>query len=90
VEYMDEGSAGVAKDALHNYKLDGESKIKVRVLPFLSHHVEACIDAVKPHRSRLRGNELLAEPLPIFCTLSPSCSLSLALSSCGSGALSLG
>lgn len=27
---MDEGSAGVAKDALHNYKLDGENKIKVR------------------------------------------------------------
>jgi len=30
VEYIDEGSAGVAKDALHNYKLDGENKIKVR------------------------------------------------------------
>jgi RNA recognition motif-containing protein len=29
VEYTDEGSAGVAKDALHNYKLDGENKIKV-------------------------------------------------------------
>ena len=29
VEYIDEGSAGVAKDALHNYKLDGENKIKV-------------------------------------------------------------
>ncbi|KAF9819206.1 hypothetical protein IEO21_02245 [Rhodonia placenta] len=28
VEYMDEGSATVAKDALHNYKLDGENKIK--------------------------------------------------------------
>jgi hypothetical protein len=27
---MDEGSATVAKDALHNYKLDGENKIKVR------------------------------------------------------------
>jgi hypothetical protein len=35
VEYMDEGSATVAKDALHNYKLDGENKIKVRV-SFLS------------------------------------------------------
>jgi hypothetical protein len=30
VEYMDEGSATVAKEALHNYKLDGENKIKVR------------------------------------------------------------
>ncbi|KAJ8508633.1 hypothetical protein ONZ45_g9115 [Pleurotus djamor] len=29
VEYMDENSAGVAKDALHNYKLDGENKIKI-------------------------------------------------------------
>jgi len=29
VEYIDEGSAGVAKDALHNYKLDGENKIKI-------------------------------------------------------------
>lgn len=32
VEFLDEGSAGVAKDALHNYKLDGENKIKVRVI----------------------------------------------------------
>lgn len=32
VEFMDEGSAGVAKDALHNYKLDGENKIKVSQL----------------------------------------------------------
>jgi U2 small nuclear ribonucleoprotein B'' len=31
VEYLDEGSAGVAKDALHNYKLDGENKIKVLI-----------------------------------------------------------
>ncbi|KAG9222136.1 hypothetical protein CCMSSC00406_0009587 [Pleurotus cornucopiae] len=29
VEYVDENSAGAAKDALHNYKLDGENKIKV-------------------------------------------------------------
>lgn len=35
VEYADEASSGVAKDALHNYKLDGEQKIKVRVItPF--------------------------------------------------------
>lgn len=30
VEYTDEASSTVAKDALHNYKLDGENKIKVR------------------------------------------------------------
>ncbi|GJE89636.1 RNA-binding domain-containing protein [Phanerochaete sordida] len=29
VEYLDEASATVAKDALHNYKLDGENKIKI-------------------------------------------------------------
>ncbi|THU98596.1 RNA-binding domain-containing protein [Dendrothele bispora CBS 962.96] len=29
VEYMDEASSTAAKDALHNYKLDGESKIKI-------------------------------------------------------------
>ncbi|KAF9261416.1 RNA-binding domain-containing protein [Marasmius fiardii PR-910] len=29
VEYMDEASSTVAKDALHNYKLDGEHKIKI-------------------------------------------------------------
>ena len=32
VEYLDEGSATVAKEALHNYKLDGENKIKVSIL----------------------------------------------------------
>ncbi len=31
VEYADEGSATVAKDALHNFKIDGETKMKVRV-----------------------------------------------------------
>jgi hypothetical protein len=31
VEYMDEASSTVAKDALHNYKLDGENKIKVNI-----------------------------------------------------------
>jgi RNA recognition motif-containing protein len=29
VEFMDEATATVAKDALHNYKLDGEGKIKI-------------------------------------------------------------
>ncbi|PLW32928.1 hypothetical protein PCASD_12469 [Puccinia coronata f. sp. avenae] len=29
VEYVDAASSGVAKDALHNYKFDGEHKIKV-------------------------------------------------------------
>lgn len=29
VEFLDEGSASTAKDALHNFKLDGENKIKI-------------------------------------------------------------
>ncbi|KAK0215306.1 hypothetical protein EDD85DRAFT_962683 [Armillaria nabsnona] len=29
VKYLDEESSGVAKDALHNYKLDGENQIKI-------------------------------------------------------------
>ncbi|KAJ7586951.1 hypothetical protein C8J56DRAFT_1004585 [Mycena floridula] len=33
VEYMDEDSSSIAKDTLHDYKLDGENKIKVRI-PF--------------------------------------------------------
>ncbi len=39
VEYLDKASSTVAKDALHNYKLDGESKIKVRLDIFF--HVRA-------------------------------------------------
>lgn len=35
MEYMDEASATVAKEALHNYKLDGENKIKVRFTSLL-------------------------------------------------------
>lgn len=35
VEFVDETTAGVAKDALHNYKLDGEGKIKVRTIVFI-------------------------------------------------------
>ncbi|CCO31441.1 U1 small nuclear ribonucleoprotein A Short=U1 snRNP A [Rhizoctonia solani AG-1 IB] len=29
VEFVDEATSTVAKDALHNYKLDGENKIKI-------------------------------------------------------------
>ncbi len=36
MEYMDEGSATVAKDALHNYKLDGENKIKASIFSSFS------------------------------------------------------
>jgi hypothetical protein len=54
VEFVDEATSTVAKDALHNYKLDGENKIKVRsqmnhdILGFNAHR----------HRSHLQGNDL--------------------------------
>lgn len=32
VEYADEESATVAKEALHNFKIDGETKMKVSIL----------------------------------------------------------
>lgn len=32
VEFADEGAATIAKDALHNFKIDGETKMKVSVL----------------------------------------------------------
>jgi U2 small nuclear ribonucleoprotein B'' len=32
VEFADEGTATVAKDALHNFKIDGETKMKASSL----------------------------------------------------------
>lgn len=34
VEFADETTATVAKDALHNFKIDGETKMKVRFYVF--------------------------------------------------------
>jgi hypothetical protein len=45
---MDEGSAGVAKDALHNYKLDGENKIKVCARVFFKNHSHFVSDYIRP------------------------------------------
>lgn len=53
VEYADETSSGVAKDALHNYKLDGEHKIKVILLLSLlllsprAQIVPRCLDYIR-------------------------------------------
>ena len=59
VEYMDEGSAGVAKDALHNFKLDGENKIKVRTVAFLRFSfVVRANDIFIYFRSRMPGSKL--------------------------------
>ena len=55
VEYMDEGSATIAKDALHNYKLDGENKIKV--ISFKSDE-DHCANISS--RSLLRGSSFLS------------------------------
>ncbi len=47
MEFMDEGSSSVAKDALHNYKLDGENKIKVCCLLFTRPAVTECLCFVR-------------------------------------------
>ena len=48
IEYMDERSATVAKDALHNYKIDGENKIKVRTLNCLVLElIQLCLDYLR-------------------------------------------
>ena len=78
MEYFDEGSATVAKDALHNYKLDGENKIKVRkyqsALTHLStNNTEICTDYICTEVKRQRAPSL-------FCTVmynsAPTCLLS--------------
>lgn len=56
---MDEGSAGVAKDALHNFKLDGENKIKVRTVAFLRFSSVVRANCVFFYfRSRMPGSKL--------------------------------
>jgi RNA recognition motif-containing protein len=57
VEYLDEGSATVAKDALHNFKLDGENKIKVIIYLTLSLTISLPIP-----RSHLPGNKFRESP----------------------------
>lgn len=37
MEYADEASATVAKEALHNFKIDGETKMKVSLSAVLHH-----------------------------------------------------
>ena len=54
---MDEGSATVAKEALHNYKLDGENKIKVRLLVRIYNLAD-----MTSIRSRSQGSESGAGP----------------------------
>jgi hypothetical protein len=53
VEYLDEGSSTVAKDALHNYKIDGENKIKV--VSSISCALAPLTRISIPRRSRSRG-----------------------------------
>ena len=54
---MDEGSATVAKDALHNYKLDGENKIKVRLFAFVG---SSYITDISPQSDHVRKEVNLA------------------------------
>lgn len=68
VEYLDEASSSVAKDALHNYKLDGENKIKV--LDCTTFHQRLLLTLVHD-RSRLRGSRVSC----CFCCFSPTSSV---------------
>ena len=68
VEYMDEGSATVAKDALHNYKLDGENKIKVSYSSTLSRSTS---HVTLLHRLPSPGSDPPLSPVPLSsrCTV---------------------
>jgi len=55
VEFLDEGSAGVAKDALHNYKLDGENKIKVHTNAQIHVHAHSLQIFFRLHLRGSRG-----------------------------------
>jgi RNA recognition motif-containing protein len=56
VEYADEASATVAKDALHNFKIDGETKMKVGSLPGCLVASVVCVLKWIVHRSRSPGS----------------------------------
>lgn len=58
---MDERSATVAKEALHNYKIDGENKIKVCVLSCLG--VELMVFSRLP----THANDTLSFSLYVRC-----------------------
>lgn len=73
VEFFDEGSLGVTKEALHNYKLDGENKIKVCSLAYLTLTVELIL--VQSHRSRLPGSRIFILSLCTCCLSSFLCIL---------------
>ena len=66
VEYLDEASATVAKDALHNYKLDGENKIKVSSR-FLS---SPFINSISLCRLRSRGSNGFSAAFDLYCSFS--------------------
>jgi len=73
VEYMDEVSATVAKEALHNFKLDGENKIKVH-LPFF------CITLQQD--SNMKTLDYLREKIKRFCIFCVARRLFVALCEC--------
>jgi hypothetical protein len=50
VEYVDENSSTTAKDALHNFKIDGENKIKVQPAPLPA--LVASADVASPDHLR--------------------------------------
>lgn len=77
IEYADEASSGDAKDALHNYKLDGEQKIKVRA-PYLIY----LLDAHSPPRFYLFPDYVCSQVVAMCYLL--SCVYILVVVSCAS------
>jgi RNA recognition motif-containing protein len=52
VEFVDEAASAVAKDALHNFRIDGEHKIKVRAAPAPTSVVLTAFRRRSPSRGR--------------------------------------
>lgn len=76
VEFLDEASATVAKDALHNYKLDGENKIKVRATAHISERL--LMHSSAPDHLRAQVIRLLVTPdTAAKVSLSQTCSRTL-------------
>ncbi|KAH9454145.1 hypothetical protein Pst134EB_014241 [Puccinia striiformis f. sp. tritici] len=61
VEYVDATSSGVAKDALHNYKFDGEHKIKVTFAKHLTRSAPGP-SLVSSHITNVEIAERVARP----------------------------
>jgi hypothetical protein len=74
VEYVDENSSTAAKDALHNYKIDGENKIKVRS-PRHLHHEPRALTALSPDHVRAENMTGSDAWVSVLLSRLPNCML---------------